>query len=58
MARRIYFDKKKDAEKELQRRNNGIDNMCLSVRRVPYGRHKGQFVVCSFLGFINEMYDA
>ena len=53
MARRIYFDKKKDAEKELQRRHD----MCVSVRRVPYGRHKGKFVVCSYLGFINEMYD-
>ena len=55
MARRIYFDKKKDAENELQRRIPS--DPCLSVRRVPYGRHKGKFVVCSYLGFINEMYD-
>ena len=52
MSRRIYFDRKKDAEAELARRHD----TAVQVRRVPYGRHKGQFVVCSWLGFINEMY--
>lgn len=53
MSRRIYFDTRKAAEAEQAKRNDRT----VSVRRVPYGRHKGKFVVCSYLGFINEIYN-
>ena len=51
-SRKIYFDKKKDAVAEFERRHD----FGVSVRRVPYGRHKGRWVICSYIGFINEMY--
>lgn len=53
MARKVYFDTIKEAKAELARR---IFNTGLSVRRVPYGRHKGKYVVCSYIGWLNEMY--
>ena len=53
MARKIFFDTVKEAKAELARK---VFNTGLAVRRVPYGRHKGKYVVCSYLGWLNEMY--
>lgn len=53
MSRKIYFDTRKEASDELARRHDPT----VKVRRVPYGRHKGKYVICSWLGFINEMYN-
>lgn len=56
MARKkIYFDTRSEAKKRLSEMDP-FERNCRDIMRVPHGPHKGKFVVCSYIGYINEMY--